>query len=231
MRSPRLLALGLLRFVIIVLITIASAGIALYYHQPITELVWVKPQSAWVVWMWHVVSWMVALLLVGVAAIVSFLVSQILFSVVIMDAMSRITEKMASAPARPSQPVPLLKQFLYLVGQEIPRNTLPVLSTLGIMVIGWTTPLGPVVTILSSAAAIVFLAWDSTDLVPARRMQPFSARFSFLIRNIGFHLGFGLVFLIPGLNIVFLSYAPVGATLWYIEKESAVSSVDNTATM
>jgi CysZ protein len=224
LRSPRLLALGLLRFAVIILITIASAGIALVYHQEITELVWIKPQSAWITWLWHVVSWLVALLLVGVSAIVSFLISQIVFSVVIMDAMSRITEKMA-LPTAPDAPAgPLLKQFLYLVRQEIPRNTLPVLLTLVIMIIGWSTPLGPIVTVLSSAAAIVFLAWDNTDLVPARRLEPFSTRFGFLIRNIGFHLGFGLVFLIPGLNIVFLSFAPVGATLWYIEKDSRPSA-------
>lgn len=220
LRSPRLLALGLLRFAVIILFTLASAGIALIYHQEVVGLIWAKPQSVWVIWMWHVVSWLVALLLVGVSTIVSFLISQILFSVIIMDAMSRITEKMIATSVQASQPGPLLKQFFYLVRQEIPRNTLPVLLTLAIMVLGWTTPLGPIVTVLSSAAAIVFLAWDNTDLVPARRLEPFSKRIGFLSRNIGFHLGFGLVFLIPILNIVFLSYAPVGATLWYIENFS-----------
>jgi CysZ protein len=141
-----------------------------------------------------------------------------------MDAMSRITEKMATPTVPASPPGSLLKQFFYLVRQEIPRSTLPVLLTLVILVVGWTTPLGPIVTVLSSAAAIIFLAWDNTDLVPARRMEPFSARFGFLIRNIGFHLGFGLVFLVPGLNIVFLSFAPVGATLWYIENDRRPSA-------
>ena len=220
MRSPRLLMLGLLRFAVVVVITIASAGIALYYHQHIVELLWAKPQSAWVVWFWHVVSWLVALLLLGISAIISFLIAQLLFSVIIMDTMSRITEKMVTSAVQPTRQIPLLQQFIYLVRQEIPRTTLPVLLTLVIMLIGWTTPLGPIVTILSTAVAIVFLAWDNTDLVPARRLVPFSERFSFLTRNLGFHLGFGLVFLIPGLNIIFLSYAPVGATLWYVENFS-----------
>ena len=220
LQSPRLLALGLLRFAVIVLITIAAASIALYYHRDITELLWVKPQSAWVAWLWHVVSWLVALLLVGVSAIISFLIAQVLFSVIIMDTMSRITEKMVTSSAQPSPSNPMLKQFIYLVRQEIPRNTLPVMLTLVIMLLGWATPLGPIITALSSAVAIVFLAWDNTDLVPARRMDSFSTRFAFLTRNLGFHLGFGLLFLIPGINIIFLSYAPVGATLWYIEKAS-----------
>ena len=217
-RNPRLLLLGLLRFAVIILITIVSVGIALAYHQQITELVWTKPQGAWVIWAWHLVSWLIALLLVGISTIISFLIAQVVFSVIIMDLMSRITEKMIASSVHPSQPRPLLTQFFYLVRQEIPRNTLPVLLTLAIMVLGWTTPLGPIVTALSSAVAVVFLAWDNTDLVPARRLDPFSTRFGFLLRHIGFHLGFGMVFLIPILNILFLSFAPVGATIWYIEK-------------
>jgi CysZ protein len=80
------------------------------------------------------------------------------------------------------------------------------------------TPLGPVITVLSSATAVIFLAWDNTDLIPARRQVPFGERFRILRRNLLFHLGFGLLFLIPILNILFLAFAPVGATLYYIDK-------------
>ncbi|MBW2022400.1 MAG: hypothetical protein JRI51_05955, partial [Deltaproteobacteria bacterium] len=65
------------------------------------------------------------------------------------------------------------------------------------------------------------LSWDNTDLVPARRMMPFRERFKLLLKTLPFHLGFGLPFLIPGANIVFLSFAPVGATLYHIEKEAS----------
>jgi CysZ protein len=37
------------------------------------------------------------------------------------------------------------------------------------------------------------------------------------MKAIPFHLGFGLPFLVPILNILFLSFAPVGATLYYLE--------------
>ena len=86
------------------------------------------------------------------------------------------------------------------------------------MVIGWLTPLGPVITIFSSAVAVIFLAWDNTDLTPARQLAPFKARFRSLMQSLLFHLGFGLLFLIPVLNILFLSFAPVGATLYHIDK-------------
>jgi len=75
-----------------------------------------------------------------------------------------------------------------------------------------------VVTVVSSAIAVVFLAWDNTDLIPARRLVPFGERFRVLGRTLPFHLGFGVLFLIPFLNILFLSFAPVGATLYYIDK-------------
>jgi CysZ protein len=63
------------------------------------------------------------------------------------------------------------------------------------------------------------MAWDSTDLVFARRMEPFRLRLGRLSGNIGFHLGFGLWFLIPGLNLLFLSFAPVGGTLFALEAD------------
>ena len=36
-----------------------------------------------------------------------------------------------------------------------------------------------------------------------------------------FHLGFGIPFLIPGLNLLLLSFAPVGATLYHVEKDKS----------
>ena len=86
-----------------------------------------------------------------------------------------------------------------------------------LMLMGWFTPLGPVFAMLSTLAAVTFLAWDNTDLVPARRYEPFGRRFRFLLRNLPFHLGFGLFFIIPVFNILSLSFAPVGGTLYYVE--------------
>jgi len=54
--------------------------------------------------------------------------------------------------------------------------------------------------------------------VPARRLEPFRSRLRFLRENLKFHVGFGLGFLIPGLNILLLSFAPVGATIFYVEQ-------------
>ena len=113
---------------------------------------------------------------------------------------------------------PFLGRLFFLVKQEIPRTIVPVLLSLFIMALGWLTPLGPVFAIFSTILAVIFLAWDNTDLVPARRLYPFKTRFKLLFKTLPFHFGFGLLFLIPIANILFLSFAPVGATLYYIKK-------------
>jgi CysZ protein len=179
---------------------------------------WNKPESQWFIWLWYLLSWLLSAILVGFAIVLSYLVSQIFFSVFIMDLMSRITERTMTGSIREPNKMPWWQQFLFLIKQEIPRTTVPVLLTILLIGLGWLTPLGPLVTVLSSALTVIFLAWDNTDLIPARRMAPFGERFRLLMETLPFHLGFGLLFLIPLFNILFLSFAPVGATLYYIEK-------------
>jgi len=217
-KTPKLLVLGLIRFAAVVIISILAASLILVYHEKILHLIWAKPASQWILWLWYVLSWLLSLFLVGLSAILSYLVSQILFSVFIMDYMSRITERMLVGEEHEPEKVSGLRQLSYLVKQEIPRTTLPVLVALLLMVVGWLTPLGPVLAILSSGIVVIFLAWDNTDLVPARRLNPFKQRFKLLMKSLAFHLGFGLLFLIPVLNILFLSFAPVGATIYFVDK-------------
>ena len=218
LKTPKLLMLGIIRFMVVVIITVFSAGLVLAYHQEIINLMWNKPENLWIVWLWYLLSWLLSAILVGCAIVLAYLVSQILFSVFIMDLMSRITEKTVTGSIQEPNKFPWWQQFLFLIKQEIPRTIVPVLLSLLLIGFGWLTPLGPLVTILSSAATVIFLAWDNTDLIPARRMAPFKDRFRLLMETLPFHLGFGLLFLIPLLNILFLSFAPVGATLYYIDK-------------
>jgi CysZ protein len=221
LRTPKLLLLGLIRIVAVIILTILAASLILVYHQEILALMWAKPESRWILWLWHVFSWFLSLLLVGLSAVISYLVSQILFSVVIMDQMSKITEKKITGQIKESHNMPWLQQFFYLIKQEIPRATIPVLLILFLTLAGWLTPFGPIVALISTGLAMIFLAWDNTDLTPARRLEPFKKRFNRLMSNLPFHLGFGILFIIPGLNILFLSFAPVGATLYFIEKQDA----------
>ncbi|MFH1931488.1 MAG: EI24 domain-containing protein [Pseudomonadota bacterium] len=220
-KSGKLLFWGLVRLVVVLLITIVLGSLIFVYHQGIMDLMWAKPESPWIVWLWHLLSWLVSLFLLGLAAVLSYLISQIVFSVIIMDHMSRITELKVTGSVKEPEKISVWKQFAFLMRQEIPRGIVPVLLSILLMILGWFVLLGPVMVLLSSGIAIIFLAWDNTDLVPARRLVPFKNRFRFLLKTILFHLGFGLPFLIPGLNILFLSFSPVGATLYFLEKQDA----------
>lgn len=218
LKTPSLLILGMIRLVIILSFSLLAIGLVLAKHQEIANLIWTQPESAWTLWLWYVFSWLLVLILAALATLMAFLVSQVLFSVVIMDYMSRITERKATGKEAAPPNMPWIAYFIYLLKQEIPRAIAPILITIGLMIISWLTPLSPILTILSPVIAGTFLAWDNTDLVPARRLHPFRSRFRFLRQHLKFHVGFGLVFLIPGLNILLLSFAPVGATLFHIEQ-------------
>jgi CysZ protein len=219
LKTPKLLMLGIARFVVLLVFAVAGAALALSYYDEVLRLIWVKPESLWIVWLWYLVSWLTALLMMGISTVLAYLVAQILFCVVIMDLMSRITEKQITGKVVDAPDGSLFRQLLFLIRQEIPRAVIPMLLLLVIMVLGWLTPLAPVLSIISTVLAAVFLAWDNTDLVPARRMTPFSKRFSWLMKTFLFHLGFGLLFLIPVANILLLSFAPVGATLFHAENK------------
>jgi CysZ protein len=217
LKTPSLLFLGLTRFVIVLFLTLAAVGLVLAKYQEIANLMWTQPESPWLVWLWHLVSWLLALLLAGLSSIVAFIIAQLLFSVLIMDTMSRVTERKITGTESAAPDMPWVSYFFHLIRQEIPRAVLPVCISLVLLVFGWFTPLSPLLTVVSPLMAGVFLAWDNTDLVPARRMEPLRRRFRMLRSHLSFHLGFGLCFLIPALNLLFLSFAPVGATLYYLE--------------
>jgi len=220
MKTRKLLFWGLLRFCVVVLITIISASMILIYHQDILGVIWTRPTSLWILWLWHLISWFLSLCLVGLSTVISYLISQVLFSVVIMDHMSRITERMIRGEATDAVGASMFKSFAYLVSQEIPRTVVPVVLSILLMIVGWLTPFGPLAAVFSSGIAAVFLAWDNTDLIAARQLIPFRTRFRFLLKTLPFHLGFGLPFLIPVLNILLLSFAPVGAALYEMERSA-----------
>ncbi|MGA6926694.1 MAG: EI24 domain-containing protein [Desulfosarcina sp.] len=223
-RTPRLLLLGFLRFAVVAILTVGLSGLILAKHADILALLWQRPESAWIVWAWVLASWLLSLLLMGIAAVAAYLLAQVLFAVFIMDLMSRITERLVTGRPAASPSTPIIAQMGFLVRQELPRNVIPVVLTLFIMVLGWFTPLGPLLTVVGPMVAVTFLAWDNTDLIPARNLQPFGQRFNALRKSPLFHLGFGLPFLIPLLNLVLLSFAPVGATLYHLDRKRTAAA-------
>ncbi len=216
LRHPKLLWLGLLRFAVILILTVLFSGMILLNHDVILSGIWAMPDSGVLVYVWHLTSWLLSLLLAAVSVIIAYLVAQVCFNVFIMDYMSRITEKIVLGKEMSTADSSWFRTAVYLAAQEIPRAVIPMAIALGVMAAGFFTPLGPVILVVSAVTAGVFLAWDNTDLVPARQMRPFKERWRFLRRHLGFHIGFGLPLIIPWLNILMLSFAPVGATLYHL---------------
>jgi CysZ protein len=115
LKTPVLLFLGLVRFLVILILTVVSASLILKYHNEILNLLWGKPESHWIVWLWYVISWLLTFLLMGLSAVISFLVAQILFSVMIMDTMSRITEQRVTGREKEAKHMSWFKYFFYLL--------------------------------------------------------------------------------------------------------------------
>lgn len=218
LQDRRLFWWGVSRFILMIIVVSFLAGLILGFSQDIMRMIWERPEKQWLAWIWHALSWLISALLMGISFLFSYIISQILFSVLIMDHMSKIVEKKINGAVQQSEKG-TLGLFLYLIGQEIPRAVLPIGISAVLFVLGWFVPMGPIVSILSALAAAVFLAWDNTDIVAARRMVPFKERFRLLMGSLPFHVGFGLPFLIPFLNIAFLAFAPVGGTLYFLEKD------------
>ncbi len=217
-KTPRLLLLGLLRFFVVIIAVIGLASIIIINQQAIISAIWTKPESLWIIWLWYIVSWLILIILIILTSVLSYLLSQILFSVVIMEMMSRITENIRNGCVSEQDYTSYFRQLIFLIKQEIPRAIIPVLILIILTIIGWLTPFGPLVTIFTSIITVAFLSWDNTDLAPARRFLPFNKRFGFFIRSFSFHLGFGILFLVPVFNILSLSFAPIGATMYFLDR-------------
>ena len=115
LQTPSLLALGLARLMIILILTAAAIALVLSRYQQITDAMWTRPDSSWLIWLWHMLSWLMALLLSGISAILAFLVAQVMFSVVIMDYMSRIAERKTAGNEIPPPAMPWYSYFFYLL--------------------------------------------------------------------------------------------------------------------
>ena len=141
-RTPRLLWLGMIRFALVIVMTVAAASVILLYHQEILAAIWTRPESLWMLWLWYLASWLLSAILFALATVIAYLVCQVLFAVVIMDTMSRITEAMVSGRVAASGEMSFFRQLVFLARQEIPRAVVPMLLLLVLTLLGWLTPLG-----------------------------------------------------------------------------------------
>ena len=65
LRNPKLLLLGISRLIVVISLMVALAGLILYHHATILNLLWPRPESGWFLWLWSLVSWLLSLVLMG----------------------------------------------------------------------------------------------------------------------------------------------------------------------
>ena len=69
LRTPRLLLLGLLRFLAFLVIGVGAAVVFFAYHQEIIQLIWAKPESLRVLWLWYLAAWLLSLVLLALTSV------------------------------------------------------------------------------------------------------------------------------------------------------------------
>ena len=119
-RTPRLLLLGFLRFAVVAILTVAVSGLILAKHADILALLWQQPESPWIVWVWHLASWLLSLMLMGISAVAAYLLAQVLFAVFVMDLMSRITERMVTGKVTASPHMSILSRWDFWFARNCP---------------------------------------------------------------------------------------------------------------
>ncbi len=214
-KERSLLLWGLSRFLLILGLTVVFTWLAVSYNHEIFGLIWQRPETGWARHLWTLLLWLFTLKLIILGTILAYIVSQGVFGALIADHMSQLTQRALGFETRPSS-MGGLKHMVFIVKQEIPRVFVPVLPSVSVMILGWMIPFGFVPVILSGLVTSAFLAWDYTDLVPARELWTFSQRWAFFKKNLLGHIVLGLPFLIPFLNIFLLSLGPVSGTIFFL---------------
>lgn len=208
---------GGVRFIIILVLFVVFSLIAFAYNDPLLEYIWERPESIIMLVIWKITLILFTAVLLFIAAIFSYIISQILFGVLIADYMSYVTEYELTTKVSNGAPLFSFNYLFFLIRQEIPRGFLPLIISSGLMILGWLLPLGFAWVFISSLVSGALVAWDYTDLVPARMLMPFGERFSLFKKTFLGHVIFGLPFLVPFLNVIFFSIGPVAGTIFFLK--------------
>lgn len=210
--------LAALRFLILIAFIVIFSWVALSYNDTFLNYIWEKPSKILLTLVWYIVLIFSTIILLFAGAILAYIISQILFGILIADYMSALAEQIITGKQSEEKISFSLTYLIYLIRQEIPRTLFPLILSTSFMVFGWLLPLNFIWVILSSFLSCALMAWDYTDLVPARRSMPFKERLHMFKSNFVGHIVFGLPFLIPFVNVIFLSLAPISGTVFFLKE-------------
>jgi CysZ protein len=170
------------------------------------------------------VGWIALVFFSGLGAVVVFLVVQPLLNAVFVDRLSERVERdvRGAAPAEP---------FVASTGRAIVHGLLKlVLYALAVAIGLALTALTGIGSVVGLAFAGLFLAYDGFDYPLSRRGAGFGAKWGYLLRHPGLTIGYGagatVLYLIPFAIFVAPPMAAVGATLAFLETDTAENATN-----
>lgn len=199
----------LLLFIPIMLsLTAVVGGFGLFWQFQDEFFAWAmfdKPQSWWGIGLFFIVK---ALLYIAVICLgfVGFVLLVSIVSAPIYEMVSSAVEKSITGKTSEIS----LWASVKLVGEELKKVLFILFISLGILFIPFLNVLTPVVTAFC-------VGWDAYDYSLARRGWSFRQRWQFVLKNMPSVLGIGVWLIIPGVQMVFMPLAVVGATMLAVE--------------
>ena len=179
-------------------------------------------------WWAATLAWIIGILMILVLFIFQILISVYLanlLSGVFGEQLSLYTEQHLTGSAAPSPEGNLLKIFVRSVVEELKGIAFFAAGFCVILLFSFLPLIGPIIiAILSPIWSALSLAFDFTAPTSERRGMHFREKRRLLFDNWLSALGFGLgvlpMSLIPILNFLFIPFAIVGGTRWYLQHET-----------
>jgi CysZ protein len=215
-RTPELWRLSL---VAAALCAVAYLGlvVALFAYTPaLLGLMWAKPVSLWLVWLWYVA----AVTLFAVAFVIGAQTLPVILLSPLGDRLSIATERTQRQAASGNAVAEIVRsvykailRVALLIGGQL--FLLPLWLVPGAGHAAWT--------VLSAGWSMLWLSFEYVDLTANRHGMGFRAVVSVLGRNLFGTLGLGaalyVLLFVPFVNVFFFPVAVVSGTLFFLERD------------
>lgn len=207
-KKPRFLLLLFIPMFLSVLLLLTTWGVFWQYSEQIfTWLLFEKPES-WLMIPLFYLAKAFYYVLVFISGMIMFMLGINILSSPIYEYVSLAVER----DLRPNAEVPELSLLdsIKLVKEEIKKVAFILLVSITILLIPGLNIISPVVTAF-------FIGWELYDFTLARRGLKFKQRLIHVTHNAWSILGFGIWQIIPGVQLLTMPLAVVGATILAIE--------------
>ena len=235
MRRHRLWGMATAAIVVNVLLLGILLGSTLYWGIPMLES-FVASSVAWagssevLLWLVTALKWIVWVLVVPAAMLLSFLLLVLVGQAVaspFLDILSeQVEQRVLNTPAEPNSIKRVISSIIIALGDLFWGVFLLVVVNIPLFLISWIPGVGTgVAAILSFSFSALLLAHEFVGLSLARNLVSYRQRWRTVWQNRWLALGMGttvtVILFVPGLNLVLLPLAAVGGTLLYGDLKAA----------